>query len=65
MAQNIGVAIIGLDAKVQGFLPAPLVVDRLDELQPISKPELHRPLIGFVAGVTFHAKLHASSLLGA
>jgi hypothetical protein len=58
MAENVGIAIIGLDAEVKGVGPVPLVVDGFDEMHRVSKPELDWPLIGFMAAVTFHAKLH-------
>src|ERR1051325_7389668 len=61
VAQDVGVAVVGLDAEVRSFRTIPLVIDRFDEVQGFTEPKLDRPLIGFVAGITFHSKLHAPS----
>lgn len=58
MAQHVGIAVVGSDTKVQSFRPIPLVIDSLNENHSISEPELDRPLIRFVAGIRFNAKLH-------
>jgi len=55
MAEDVYVAVVGSDPEVQGLWPIPLIVNGIDEERGIAEPELDRPLVGFVAGITFDA----------
>jgi hypothetical protein len=55
VAQNVYVAVISLDAKIQGLRTIPLIVDRFDEALCIPKPKLDWALISLMASVTFHS----------
>ena len=58
MSENIGVAVIGLDAEVEGIGAVPLVIDRFDEMRHFAKPELYRPLVRFMTRIGFNTKFH-------
>jgi hypothetical protein len=59
MPKDISIAVIRSDTEIYGRRPVPLILG-FDEQHGISKPELDRALVGFVAGITFHAELHGS-----
>jgi hypothetical protein len=58
MSENISVAVIGLDAEVEGIGAVPLVVDRFDEMRHVAQPELYRPLVRFMTRIGFNTKFH-------
>ena len=61
MSHDICVAVIGSDAEIDGIRRVPLIFNALHEQHDIAQPEFDRPLVRFVPGIAFDAKLHTVS----
>ena len=59
-AENVGVTVIGSDAKIHVVRSVPLILDGFDEEYDVPEPELDRALIGFVAGIAFDLNSHVT-----
>ena len=59
-AENVGVTVIGSDAKIHVVRSVPLILDGFDEEYDIPEPELDRTLIGFVTGIAFDSNFHVT-----
>ncbi len=59
-AENVGVTVIGSDAKIHVVRSVPLILDGFDEEYDVPEPELDRTLIGFVTGIAFDSNFHVT-----
>ncbi len=58
MAQDVCIAIVGYDAKINGFRPVPLVLNRLHFEHGLPKMKSDGSLIRFVARIAFDLEFH-------
>jgi hypothetical protein len=49
--EDVRIAVVGMNAEVQGLRPVPLILDRFDKMERIAQPEFDGPLIAFMARI--------------